>query len=158
MMSIMFKFLSLGLVISFCTLSGSTSSIAELTYNIGPIDAISLSGSPKEFHFSMKRINGIHAIAFDHTTTYAVTTNNLGRKILAQLTNELPKGVALSVELTPPVGAVSSGLTHLSTQSVELVGGISTVAQKDLPIVYRLDVKGNVRRQGKTEVVYTIAP
>ncbi|MDB4898690.1 MAG: hypothetical protein JWN53_498 [Gemmatimonadetes bacterium] len=90
--------------------------------------------------------------------SYSVATNEPLQKIVAGLDRDMPQGTALSVALTAPRGARSSGTTQLGAQSADVVTGLIAGAASDLPMVYSIDVHGSrseEKMQART-VTYTI--
>lgn len=92
------------------------------------------------------------------TATWAVTTNQTGAKITASISAAMPAGLTLSANLGSPTGASSNGLTALSTSAVDLVTGITKLAESALAVTYQLDatVAAGVVASTSRTVTYTI--
>jgi hypothetical protein len=71
-------------------------------------------------------------------TTYTVTAPDGQWKVVGSLAEPLPPGVTLTVTLSAPTGAASSGPVLLSAQPQELVRGIAGGTHAGLAITYRL--------------------
>jgi hypothetical protein len=69
-------------------------------------------------------------------TTWAVTTNQTGAKITAELDSDLPSGVSLKVNMAQPTGASSNGDISLAQTAQELVTGITTLNESGLALTY----------------------
>jgi hypothetical protein len=69
-------------------------------------------------------------------TTWAVTTNQTGAKITAELDSDLPSGVSLKVNLAQPTGAASNGDVSLAQTAQEVVTGITTLNESGLALTY----------------------
>lgn len=92
----------------------------------------------------------------DSSGTYAITTNETGRKITAALDQAMPNGVTLKVSLTAPSGATSTEVT-LGTSAADAVTGISTLNQAGLGVSYTLSASPSAGVVSGTRVVtYTI--
>jgi len=73
--------------------------------------------------------------------TYSVSTNEENKKILAYLDQDMPLHTYLTVRLSPPDGAKSTGWQTLSTTPVDLVIEISRTHAENLPMLYRLSAE-----------------
>jgi hypothetical protein len=109
-----------------------------VTYEVQPINELSVSASTASVLVSSATAGSAPNVATDTTTTYAITTNEEGRKITGSLNSDMPIGVTLSVTLAAPTGATSAGKQSLSTTSADLVTGISTLNESGKGISYEL--------------------
>jgi hypothetical protein len=143
-----------------CVLVGSTTASATVTYSIGSVDAISISGNPGNLNITDAVAGSSPTSATDATTTYAITTNNTSRKVTGALASDMPNGVSLAVNLDAPSGASSTGATTLSTTAANLVTGLATEAQGGLSITYSLSatVSADQVTGSTNSVTYTIGP
>ena len=92
------------------------------------------------------------------TGTYAITTNETGRKITAALDQAMPAGLTLQVDVAQPTGATSVPAVTLTVADADVVTGISTVSESGNAITYTLSATaeaGVVTEQTRT-VTYTI--
>ncbi len=144
----------------FYPLEAATTANATITYTIGSIDSLAISGNPGTLTINSATAGSSPTAASDTTTTYAVTTNNSGRTITGQLSSALPTGVSLSVTLAAPTGATSAGSVTLTTSPQSLVTGISTIAEGSLLVTYYLTATtGSPQAAGSsTTVTYTLGP
>ncbi len=76
------------------------------------------------------------------SNTYAVSTNETNKKITGSLDADMPSGVILQVNLSPPDGARSMGMQTLSATPVDLVLEVSMVSEVGLSLIYTFSVKG----------------
>lgn len=107
-----------------------------LTFQVDAINQIGFSGSPSlVINTATAGSNPNSATA---AATWAVTTNQAGAKITASLNAALPANVTLSVDLAPPTGATTTGALALGTTAVDLVTGITRVAEGALGVTYTL--------------------
>jgi hypothetical protein len=127
-----------------------------VTFQVDAINQIAFSGSPS------LTINtataGNNPTAATAGATWAVTTNQTGSKITASIGSNMAAGLTLSVDLSAPAGGTSAGAQALSTTAVDLVTGITKLAQSALGVTYSLDATaaaGVVASSSKT-VTYTI--
>lgn len=141
-------------------LVAATTATATVTYTIGSVDAISVSGNPGTLTVNTAVAGSSLTSASDATTTYAVTTNNTARKVTGSLASNMPTGVTLTVNLTAPTGGTSTGATTLSTTAANLVTGIANIAQGSLTVTYNLSatVSASQVSNSTNTVTYTIGP
>jgi hypothetical protein len=71
-----------------------------------------------------------------NNATWAVTTNEINKKLVGSIDADLPPGVTLCIELEAPDKAFSNGPVALSTTPQDLVTGVSRVAEANLEVVY----------------------
>ena len=88
-------------------------------------------------------------------TSYAVATNEKNQKISASLDAPVPRGLALSVALGAPHGAVSRGLRPLGTTPTDVVTGIGGSDEGALPVTYRWNATSVAALKNRI-VTYTI--
>lgn len=127
-----------------------------LTFQVDAINQIAFTGSPSlVINAATAGGNPINATT---AVTWAVTTNQSTAKITASLNAALPANVTLSVDLAAPTGASTAGAQPLGTTSVDLVTGITRVAESGLAVTYTLSATaaaGVVASTTRT-VTYTI--
>lgn len=139
---------------------GATTATATVTYTIGTITAISVSGNPAALTINSAVAGSAPTSATDATTTYAVTTNTTAQRVTAAVASAMPSGVTLSVNLAAPSGATSAGNVALTTTSQALVTGLSNVASASNTITYTLAATVNAASvaNATNTVTYTIGP
>jgi len=137
--------------IFFSTAYASVTATQKITIKVEAINEISVSGDPETFLISEDKSSIV-----DSSTTYAITTNEANKKIIAKIDKELPKGLTLKVQLDPPKGATSNEVA-LSTTQQDVVLGMGPVAAKDMKIHYTLivDEKPEID-ESSVNVVFTI--
>ena len=87
-----------------------------------------------------------------------MTTNQTSAKITASIGSAMPSGLTLQVNLSAPSGASSAGAQSLSTTAMDVVTGITKVAQSAIAVNYSLAATaaaGVVSSTSRT-VTYTI--
>ena len=71
-------------------------------------------------------------------TRFAIGTTEPNPKLLVSLVHPMPSGVALSVALTAPAGAMTTGRVVLDTIATDLLTSIPVSAETGLPVRYTL--------------------
>jgi hypothetical protein len=135
--------------------SGQTAT-QTVTFQVDAINQISFAGSPSLVINTATA--GSNPASVTAAATWAVTTNQTGAKITASINSAMPAGVTLSANLAAPAAAASAGSQSLSTTSVDLVTGITKLAQGALSVTYSLSATaaaGVVSSTTRT-VTYTI--
>lgn len=72
--------------------------------------------------------------------TYAITTNELDRRIAVSIDAPMPEGTMLTMKMGAPAGGASVEAVELQPAPQVAVTGISRLNQKGLPIEYSLIV------------------
>lgn len=129
------------------------------TYEVQPINELSVSGNPGALVINTATAGFAPDQVSDATTTYAITTNETGKKITAAINTAMPDNVTLRVTLAAPTGATSVPAVTLGTTALDVVTDITEIAQSGKTITYTLDADvtaGVVESDSKT-VTYTIA-
>lgn len=157
---IIYPFIAVVAVCGGSLLDAATTATATVTFTIGSIDSITVSGNPAAMTVNAATAGSAPTSATDATTTFAVTTNNTARRITGAVDSTLPTGVTLSVALAAPTGATSAGAVALTTTAQALVTAIANIAQGSLTITYTLAATVSaVQVAGATRVVtYTVGP
>jgi hypothetical protein len=129
-----------------------------VTFAVNAINQISATGSPS-LTVTTATAGSEPTNATDGSSTWAVTTNQTGAKISANIPTAMPAGLTLSVNLVAPAGATSVGSTALGTVAVDLVTSITKVAQSGMTATYTLSATAAAGVVGSaTKVVtYTIS-
>lgn len=92
------------------------------------------------------------------SASYAVTTNESAKKIVAAIDTDLPANMSLVVDAAAPTGATGSTDVALSTTGADVVTGMSTIAESGLGLDYTFSATaaaGKLTSAGYT-VTYTI--
>ena len=117
-------------------MAGATAN-QTVTYEVQAINELSVSGSPDAIIVNAATAGAQPNEASNALTTYAITTNQ-SRKITGAIDTAMPSGVTLKVALAAPTGGTSSGDVTLSATAADLVTGISTLAESEKTITYKL--------------------
>ena len=127
-----------------------------VTFQVDAVNQIAFSGSPSlVVNTATAGSNPTSATA---NATWAVTTNQSTAKITASINSAMPAGLTLSVALVAPAGGSSAGTQALGTSAVDVVTGITKLAQGGISLTYTLDATaaaGVVSSTTRT-VTYTI--
>ncbi len=152
--------LKLYLIFILTSLNADTSVTSTITYSIGSIDAISVSGNPAPLNITTAVAGSSPSNATNTATTYAFTTNNTARKITGSLASAMPTGVTLNVTLAAPTIGISVGGVNLTMTDANLVTGIANLAQSGLRITYKLAATVSAAQvtAATNTVTYTIGP
>lgn len=136
--------------------AASAQATQTVTFQVDAINQIAFSGSPSLVVNTATA--GSAPTAATAGATWAVTTNQSGAKITAAINSNMDAGLTLSVNLTAPSVGTSAGAQALSTTAVDLVTGITKVAESGIAVAYSLSATtaaGVVSSQSRT-VTYTI--
>lgn len=128
-----------------------------VTFEVQAINQISVSGNPSTLSVNTATAGSAPTSASNNSTTWAITTNELSKKVTAAINSNMPTGVTLSVNLAAPTGA-SSSTVSLSTVAGDAVTGISQLNQGSLIITYTLaatTTAGTVASTSRT-VTFTV--
>ena len=108
-----------------------------VTFEVQAINQISVGGSPSLTISTA--VAGDAPTAVSDVATYAITTNEEDRKITAELDENMPTGLTLTIDMAAPVGSgLSTDVQTLSTDAVALVTGVSLLNESGLGISYNL--------------------
>lgn len=132
-------FLVVGTLILMSGIAMAASSTTQtVTYAVSAINEISVSGDPGALTVNAATAGSAPNSVSDATTTYAITTNETGKKITGAINTDMPAGVTLTVNLAAPTGGTSSGATSLTSAAADLVTGIDTLNESGKTITYSL--------------------
>ena len=129
-----------------------------VTYAVSAINEISVTGDPEALTVNSATAGSEPDEVSSTTRTYSITTNET-KKITAELDSAMPGGVTLKVALQAPTGGTSTGDTTLDAKAVDVVTGVSQVAESGLSITYKLSatVAAGVVRSATKTITFTIA-
>ena len=136
------KFLSIALSVTM-GLMGSNVIAADnddvvINYQIVAIDELNFDGSLSLTIDSATAGSEPTDATDNSSVTYDVTTNGTNKKISCALDNNMPANTGLYVNLTAPsASGTSAGELALSTTSVDVVTGISSVAEAGIGSAWR---------------------
>lgn len=143
-----------------CTgLFGATNS-QTVTYTISGVNSLTISGNPAPMTIGGAVAGSQPMSASDSSTTYNLTTNNVGQRITASLNTAMPSNVTLAMRLAAPAGASSAGSVVLSTSAQNFVTSVSQVSQSNLTITYTLSATVAAAPQGPLTrmITFTLGP
>ena len=123
-------------LLSAASVAQAQTSNQNVTFQVNAVNQIAVAGSPSLTVNTATA--GSAPTAATASATWAVTTNQSNAKVTASLDSDMPSGLTLSVNMGAPTGASSAGATDLSSASVDLVTGITKLAQGALSIGYSL--------------------
>ncbi len=144
-------------LLAFAGAGSATAQDQTVGYEVQAVSEISFSGSPSLV--IGQALAGTGLTSASATASYALTTNQSGMKITAQLGAALPAHVTLSVSLEAPSGGTSAGTVALSDAvAKDVVTGVSMVNESGLEVAYKLaaGVDAGVVPAGTVQVMYTV--
>jgi hypothetical protein len=127
-----------------------------VTFQVNAVNQIAFSGSPSLLINSATA--GSDPTSATAAASWAVTTNQTAAKVTASINSAMPAGLTLKVDLTAPTGGSSAGATTLGTTAVDVITGITKLAEGSLGVSYSLDATAAAGVQSSTTrtVTYTI--
>jgi hypothetical protein len=143
-------------LVAFGAVSVQAQATQTVTFQVNAINQIAFTGSPS-LTITTAVAGSAPTSVTDASASWAVTTNQTGAKISASMP-AMPAGLTLSSSLTAPTGGTSVGFLALSATAVDLVTGITKIAQGALGVSYKLDATAaaGVVASGTRIVTYTI--
>lgn len=144
-------------LLAFAAAGSAAAQEQTVGYEVKAVSEISFSGSPSLV--IGQGVAGTGLTSKSAGASYALTTNQSGMKITAQLGAALPDHVTLSVSLEAPTGGTSAGTVALSdVVAKDVVTGVSTVNESGLDVTYTLaaSVAAGVVPAGTVQVMYTV--
>ena len=109
-----------------------------VTFAVNAVNQIAVTGTPS-LTITTAVAGSAPTSVTDATGSWAVTTNQTGAKITASIPTAMPAGLTLSASLAAPTGGTSAGFTALGVTAVDVVTGITKLAQGSLALSYKLD-------------------
>lgn len=127
-----------------CGLGASTASAqnydATVTYEVQSVTLLNLSGSASVTINSGTAGGGLTDATDSSGVTYAIT-NNAGsnsKKLTGKINTAMTSPTTLSVNVTAPSGASSTGYVELTASDQDLVTGIDDVDASGIAIAFKL--------------------
>jgi hypothetical protein len=151
------------LFLAAAVLLGSAASLSAqsdeqvVTFEIQAINEIAITGTPSLTINAATAGQAPDAVT-NSGSSWAITTNEVNKKVTASLDAAMPTGVTLKAQLAAPSGATSAGSVALGTAAVDVVTGISKLNASGLGLSYNLaatSAAGVVESDTRT-VTYTI--
>ena len=127
---------AIGMVAAASTAQAQTAT-QDVTIQVNAISRIAVTGGAQSLTITTATA-GSEPTAATATVNWAITTNQTNQKVTASLDAALPANVTLSANMAQPTGATSAGSQALGTTAVDLVTGISALAQGGLGLTYTL--------------------
>lgn len=129
----------------------------DVSFQVDAINALSVSGNPSLLLISAATAGTVPDSA-TASGTYAITTNQTGRKITASINSNMPTGLTLKVLFEAPAGSGVAARKTLSSGSEDVVTGIGPLSESGLAIGYSLHATAlaAVAAEASRTVTYTI--
>ena len=131
---------------------------SSVTYEVQAINEMSLSGDPAALVINAATAGSAPDDVVNSATTWAITTNEISKKVTGAIDTDMPAGLTLSVALGAPVGGTSAGAKALTSVATDLVTGLGTVQESGMGVTYTLSATtdaGVVASSNRT-LTYTI--
>jgi len=134
----------MGLLMVFTIMQASAyaamSDTISVSFTIDPINEINIAGTSLTLRVNAA-VAGSQPTQVSQSTTYSISTNCVAntKKLTAAINSAMPAGLTLSINVTAPTGAVSSGTTVITNVAANVVTGIDAVAQSDLAVTFYLN-------------------
>jgi hypothetical protein len=145
-------------LVAFAAASAEAQTATQtVTFQVNAVNQIAFTGAPS-LTITTAVAGSAPTSVTDASASWAVTTNQSTAKITASIPAAMPTGLTLSSSLTAPAGATSAGYLALSATAVDLVTGITKLAQGSLGVSYKLDATAaaGVVASATKVVTYTI--
>jgi hypothetical protein len=120
------------------TMIAGPTATQTVSYSVAAINELSVSGNPGALLVDSATAGGAPVSDTDASTSYAITTNEVDRKITGSINAEMPNGVTLSVALAS-AGGESLNSKALGMNPVDLANDISTLNESGNVITYELE-------------------
>ncbi len=148
---------ALALVVVAAPLAHAQTATQTVTFAVNAINQIAFTGAPS-LTITTAVAGSAPTSVTDATASWAVTTNQTGAKITASIPLAMPAGLTLSSSLSAPTGGASASYQALGVTAVDLVTGITKLAQGSLGVSYKLDATAaaGVVASATRVVTYTI--
>ena len=145
------------LVIAAAPVAHAQTATQTVTFAVNAVNQIAVTGTPS-LTITTAVAGSAPTSVTDATASWAVTTNQTGAKITASIPTAMPAGLTLSANLAAPTGGTSAGFTALGVTAVDVVTGITKLAQGSLALSYKLDATAaaGVVTSATRVVTYTI--
>jgi hypothetical protein len=145
-------------VITFASTAAAQTATQDVTYSVSAINQISVSGGAQTLAVTTAVAGSAPTAVSSSGLTWAVTTNETNRKVVAKLDLAMAAGVTLTSNLTAPSSGLSAGAKALTALDQDMVTSIDTQDASALSLVYTLSATsaaGVVASTTRT-VTYTI--
>lgn len=149
---------AMGLVLSTGALAGNTST-QDVDYEVPAVNEIAITdGSPSLTVDSATAGSDLDDATVTTGSSWAVTTNETGKKLTAAIDTAMPEGLTLSISAAAPTGGSSTGYAALSTTAADIVTGITEVAESSLNLSYKLeaDLTAGVVTSASKTITFTL--
>jgi hypothetical protein len=149
---------ALALVLFAIPAAHAQTATQTVTFAVNAINQIAFVGAPS-LTITTAVAGSAPTSVTDASSSWAVTCNQTGAKISATIASNMPAGLTLSANLAAPTGGTSTSFQSLSTVGVDLVTGITKLAQGSLGVSYKLDATpaAGVVASTTRVVTYTIS-
>ena len=134
----------MGLLMVFTILqTGANAAMSDtisVSFTIDPINEINIAGTSLTLRVNAA-VAGSQPTQVSQSTTYSISTNCVAntKKLTAAINSAMPSGLTLSINVTAPTGAASTGTTAVTNVAANVVTGIDAVAATDLSITFYLN-------------------
>lgn len=149
------------MVFAAVSASAANNDSATITFEVQAINELAISGDPGALVISTATAGSEPDAVSDATTTYAITCNETGHKITAQIDSAMPANVTLTIELEACSTSISPGPVDISDATAkDVLTDIDLVAESGKTITYGLAATvaaGVVASQSRTVTLTLIS-
>ena len=152
---------AMALLVGATSVATAQTATQTVTFAVNGINRISVSG-PASLTVNTATAGSEPTDAVSAGITWAITTNQAGQKVTAELTaasgGNMPAGLSLSANMAAPAVGTSDGQVSLSTTPARLVNGITRVAQSGMALTLTLSatVAAGTVASTTRDVLYTV--
>ena len=136
----------------------ASSAVQIINVPVATITVFTASGNPTPLIVNSAVAGFQPTDAVNYTTTYNISTNETNKKITGMLNHNMPANTSLKIRLAAPAGATSAGDIILTTTPMDLVTGISKVAEsgKTITYIFSSTVAAGIIKSGTRTIILTI--
>jgi hypothetical protein len=148
----------LGLMVGMAAAAGAQTQ--TVNFEVKPINQFSITSTAVTLTITTATAGSDPSPVSDATSVWAITTNQTGAKISANIPTDMPAGVTLGVSLAGPAGATSTAKNLASGAAQDLVTGITKLKATGLAVTYTLSATAaaGVIPADSRVVTYTLTP
>lgn len=138
-------------------LHAQSSAQQVITFEVKPITSIQVSANPQPLIVDRNELGSGTVSLQDNATRYSILTNQHNTKIVASISDPMPKGTRLLLAAASSIGS-SSGTVDLSdaTAPVEMVSGIKRGIDRNQSLSYVIVADASVQRLDRQSRLVTL--
>lgn len=139
--------------------AGAQTQTQTVNFSVAAINQFTVTSTPITLTVNAAVAGSDPTPVSDATSVWAITTNQTGTKVSANIPLDMPAGVTLGVLLGQPAGAASTSKNLASGAAQDLVTGITKLKATGLAVTYTLSATAAAGVvSGSRVVTYTLTP